>query len=64
MNDPDLGTRPRHCGIAPDERASMTVDTLGGPQQMVVVSEPGLYALMLISRSPKAKSIAAISART
>lgn len=36
-----------------DERVSATVDTLGGPQQMVLVSEAGLYALMLISRSPK-----------
>ncbi|MBD0743489.1 hypothetical protein BG418_18115 [Streptomyces sp. CBMA152] len=39
-----------------DERASMAVDTPGGPQQMVVVSEPGVYALMLISRSPRVKS--------
>ena len=35
-----------------DERASMAVDTLGGQQQMTVVSEAGVYSLMLISRSP------------
>ncbi|MFH8619197.1 phage antirepressor [Streptomyces sp. NPDC017979] len=38
-----------------DERVSAVVDTLGGPQQMVLVSEPGVYALMLISRSPRVK---------
>lgn len=36
-----------------DERASTAVDTPGGRQQMAIVSEAGLYALMLISRSPK-----------
>lgn len=38
-----------------DERASMPVDTPGGPQQMTVISEPGLYSLMMISRSPLVK---------
>lgn len=38
-----------------DERVSAAVDTPGGQQQMVLVNEPGLYALMLISRSPKVK---------
>lgn len=38
-----------------DERVSMSVDTPGGPQVMVCVNEAGLYALMLISRSPKVK---------
>lgn len=38
-----------------DERASMTVDTPGGPQVMTVVNEPGVYALMMISRSPTVK---------
>jgi prophage antirepressor-like protein len=41
--------------LDPDERASAAVDTLGGPQQMVIVNEAGLYALMLISRSEKVK---------
>ncbi|MCX4809081.1 BRO family protein [Streptomyces sp. NBC_01239] len=39
-----------------DERVSMAVDTPGGAQQMTLVSEAGVYALMLISRSPKVKS--------
>lgn len=38
-----------------DERVSMTVDTPGGPQVMVCVSEAGLYALMLITRDPRVK---------
>ncbi len=43
------------AGLDPDERASTAVDTPGGRQAMSVVSEPGLYALMMISRSPKAR---------
>ena len=39
-----------------DERASAAVDTLGGAQQMAVVNEAGVYALMLISRSPSARA--------
>lgn len=39
-----------------DERASATVDTLGGPQTVLIVSEPGLYRLMMISRSPKVQA--------
>lgn len=32
-----------------------TIDTLGGPQPMTVISEPGLYEVIATSRSPKAK---------
>lgn len=39
-----------------DERVSAAVDTPGGAQQMALVSEAGVYALMLISRSPRVKS--------
>lgn len=39
-----------------DERVSAAMDTPGGVQQMVLVSEPGVYALMLISRSPRVKA--------
>lgn len=38
-----------------DERVSVVVDTPGGPQRMTAVTEPGIYSLMLISRSPKVK---------
>lgn len=36
-----------------DERVSIPVDTLGGTQRMTAVTEGGVWALMLISRSPK-----------
>ena len=39
-----------------DEKGLHTVDTLGGPQEMVVISEPGLYSLMFRSRKPEAKT--------
>jgi len=32
------------------------MDSLGGPQEMIVISEPGLYSLMLRSRKPEAKA--------
>lgn len=38
-----------------DERMSAVVDTPGGLQCMSVVNEPGVYALMMISRSPQVK---------
>lgn len=38
-----------------DERVSVTVDTLGGPQTATAVTESGLWSLMLISRSPVVK---------
>jgi prophage antirepressor-like protein len=38
-----------------DERVSVAVDTPGGVQQMLGVTEAGIYSLMLISRSPKVK---------
>lgn len=41
--------------LAADERVSVAVDTPGGRQQMSAVNEPGLYALMLISRSARAR---------
>lgn len=39
-----------------DERASIKVDTLGGPQDMVAVNESGLYTLVFQSRKPEAKA--------
>jgi len=39
-----------------DEKKGVIInDTLGGPQQMSVVSESGLYALIFTSRKPEAK---------
>lgn len=38
-----------------DEKGVVLTDTLGGPQNSNVISEPGLYALILRSRKPEAK---------
>lgn len=38
-----------------DERGSAKVDTLGGPQEMSIVNEPGLYTLIIRSNKPDAK---------
>lgn len=45
----------RDGGLDADEKDTVNVSTLGGEQQMLVVSEPGLYALVLKSRKPDAK---------
>lgn len=39
-----------------DERGRCLVDTPSGAQRMLVVSEPGLFSLILRSRKPEAKS--------
>lgn len=39
-----------------DEKGVVLTDTPGGQQKMNVVSEPGLYALVLGSRKPEAKA--------
>lgn len=39
-----------------DEKGVHTMDTLGGPQAMVIISESGLYALIFRSRKPEAKA--------
>lgn len=37
------------------EKGVDTVDTHGGPQEMAIISESGLYSLILTSRKPAAK---------
>lgn len=39
-----------------DEKGIHTMDTLGGEQQKLIVSEAGLYSLILRSRKPEAKA--------
>ena len=39
-----------------DEKGVISTDTPGGAQEMSVVNEPGLYALVLGSRKPEAKA--------
>jgi len=39
-----------------DERGSLVLNTLGGPQSHVTINEPGLYSLIFRSRKPEAKA--------
>jgi len=43
-------------GLDPDEKGIAIVNTPGGPQEMAVVNEPGLYSLVMKSRKPEAKA--------
>lgn len=43
------------AGLDEDERGVSSVDTRGGPQSATVISESGLYSLVLRSRKPEAK---------
>src|SRR4051812_36777446 len=38
-----------------DEKGDATTDTPGGPQEMAVVNESGLYTLIMTSRKPEAR---------
>lgn len=38
-----------------DEKGIHTMDTLGGRQELTIISESGLYSLILTSRKPEAK---------
>jgi prophage antirepressor-like protein len=38
-----------------DEKGVVTTDTLGGPQDVTIINESGLYSLILTSRKPSAK---------
>jgi prophage antirepressor-like protein len=38
-----------------DEKGVHTVDTLGGPQEMSIINESGLYNLIFTSRKPEAR---------
>lgn len=52
----ELGnSRDAVSGLDDDEKGVAIIDTLGGPQEMTVISEPGLYSLILRSRKPEAK---------
>lgn len=53
-----LGTRNSRDALArldSDEKGVAITDTLGGPQEMSVINESGLYSLTLTSRKPEAK---------
>lgn len=44
------------AGLDDDEKGVRIADTPGGPQQVTVVSEAGLYSLIFRSRKPEAKA--------
>lgn len=53
-----LGLGNSHSSLAlldDDEKGVHSMDTLGGKQEMAIVSESGLYSLILRSRKPEAK---------
>ncbi|WP_304459651.1 BRO-N domain-containing protein, partial [Alicyclobacillus sendaiensis] len=49
------GNTYRSGGLDEDEKGTATVSTPGGPQEVLIVSEPGLYSLIMKSRKPIAK---------
>lgn len=52
----DLDDTSKACSrLDEDERGTNTVRTPSGDQQMLVISEPGVYGLVLTSRKPEAK---------
>jgi len=48
---------PRHAikMLEDDEKGVVKTDTLGGKQGLIIISESGLYALIMKSRKPQAK---------
>ena len=52
----DIRTNDAMNGLDEDEKGYETVVTPGGPQQMAIINEPGLYSLILRSRKPEAKA--------
>ena len=52
IKDPSMAVRD----LEPDEKGTSTVGTPGGNQNMLTVSESGLYALIFKSRKPEAKA--------
>lgn len=42
--------------LADDEKGVVSTDTLGGPQSIAIVSEPGLYRLIMNSRKEEAEA--------
>ena len=50
-----INSRDALSRLDDDEKGVVSTDTLGGPQQAAIVSESGLYALVLSSRKPSAR---------
>lgn len=52
----DASNVSRQDYLDPDEKGLCNIQTLGGPQKMLCINEPGLYSLILRSRKPEAKA--------
>lgn len=53
----DIGnSRDAVAALDEDEKGVDSIDTPGGAQEMSIISEPGLYSLILRSRKPEAKA--------
>ena len=53
-----LGTQTNNIpAILPEkDKGIYSIDTLGGPQEMTIISEPGMYKLVFRSRKPEAEA--------
>jgi prophage antirepressor-like protein len=49
-------TKTGNLGLEEDEKGVMIHDTLGGPQEVSIVNESGLYRLIFKSRKPEARA--------
>ena len=49
-------SRDAAASLDDDEKGVALIDTPGGKQEMSIISEPGLYSLVLRSRKPEAKA--------
>ncbi|MGR3758160.1 MAG: BRO family protein [Tranquillimonas sp.] len=49
-------SRDALANLAEDERGVERIDTLGGPQSVTTINEPGLYRLVFASRKPAAEA--------
>lgn len=52
----DIRTNDAANSLDEDEKGYESVVSLGGAQQTLIISEPGLYSLILRSRKPEAKA--------
>ncbi|MTJ92876.1 MAG: Bro-N domain-containing protein [Desulfovibrio sp.] len=52
----DIRTNDAANSLDEDEKGYESIVSLGGAQQTLIISEPGLYSLILRSRKPDAKA--------
>lgn len=52
-----VNPRDTMARLDPDEKGVGIADTLGGPQEMTIINDPGLWHLIFLSRRPEAKAL-------